>query len=85
MTEYPYYNWKHEPDDGEYELQFGEFKTSEGGDKHDLVALLIVDPEADEAIGEVYYPTVYTPGSNRGTPLGRRFFMVSSKITKLWT
>lgn len=60
MFDDAHYRWKHEPDDGEYELQFDRFETSERGDYHDQVVLLIVDE--GEGVGDVVLPTADVPG-----------------------
>lgn len=69
MPDYPYYNWKYEPDDGEYELQFDRFESSADGDRYDLTILLIADEEKDRGeegrlVGDVAYPTTDIPGLN---------------------
>lgn len=79
MTDYPYYNWKYEPDDGEYELQFDRFETSADGDRHDLAILLIADTDKDlreegRLVGDVAYPTVDVPEMDRNSPATTRIY-----------
>ena len=79
MTDYPYYNWKHEPDDGEYELQFDRFGSSADGDRYDLTMLLIVDTEKnlgeeEEIVGDVAYPIADIPSADPDEPNMTRIY-----------
>lgn len=59
MFEDAYYNWREEPDDGEYELQFDRFESLDS--YHDHVYLLVVDDPEGWPIGDITIPVEETP------------------------
>jgi hypothetical protein len=88
MTDYPYYNWKHEPDDGEYELQFDRFESSADGDRYDLTIFLIIDTEKDlgeegRFVGDVAYPTADISSTDLDEPNMTRIFHAIIKDSEI--
>lgn len=54
-----FYRWDRDPADGEYELQFDRFESTD--DYHDHAVFIIVDTETDKDIGDVMLPTTDVP------------------------
>lgn len=88
MFEYDHYRWKHDPNDGEYELQFDRFETSPDGDYRDDQAVLLIADKEDktELIGQVILPTADVPEIERDNTVRTAIFhgtIKDGKITEL--
>lgn len=72
MFEYAHYRWKDDPADGEYELQFDRFETSERENPNNQVVLLIVDETG--FVGDVVLPTADVPEITPDEQVGTAIF-----------
>lgn len=83
MFENAYYNWREEPDDGEYELQFDHFESSADGYYHDHAALLVVEDNEEWPIGDVTVPIEETPEIEPEDRVGTAIFRGMIEDNKL--
>lgn len=74
MFEDAHYRWQDGPIEGEYELQFDHFETSEGGTRYDKAVLLIAETDTVGTVGRVILRTAAVPGLDRDEPNMTRIY-----------